>query len=97
MPEGTLKALAGYDQLGEILPVDGGDFEKTLAQFAKTGIEIEALAIQLQDDGAKALVKSWTGLISVIESKKVKGCIAPNKTASHALILIGRLEDGYND
>lgn len=72
MPEATLRALAGYDQMGEILPADGGDCEETLAQFAKNGVDIDALAIQLQDDGAKAFVKSWNELMSVIESKKSK-------------------------
>ena len=65
-------ALAGYDQLHEILPSDGGDCEETLAQFAKIGIDVDALAIQLQEDGAKAFVKSWSELMSVIESKASK-------------------------
>jgi len=72
MPEATLVALASHDQLGELLPVDGGKCEETLARFAKAGIDIDALAIQLQDDGAKAFVKSWNELMSVIEAKKSK-------------------------
>ena len=35
MPEGTLKALAEHDELGAILPADGGDCEEVLAQFAE--------------------------------------------------------------
>ena len=69
MPEGTLKALAEYTELGSILPADGGDCEETLARFAKAGIDIAALAAQLQDDGAKLFVKSWNELLGVIESK----------------------------
>jgi transaldolase len=69
MPEGTLKALAEHTDLGSILPADGGDCEELLAQFAKAGIDIEALAAQLQDEGAKAFVKSWNDLMEVIESK----------------------------
>ena len=72
MPEATLLALVSHDQLGQILPPDGGDCEETLARFAKAGIDIDALAIQLQDDGAKAFVKSWNELMGVIESKKSK-------------------------
>jgi transaldolase len=69
MPEATLKALAEHTELGSILPADGGDCEEVLAQFAKAGIDIDALATQLQDEGAKTFVKSWNELMEVIESK----------------------------
>ena len=69
MPESTLNALAEHGELGNILPADGGDCEDVLAQFAKAGIDIEALAAQLQDDGAKTFVTSWNELMKVIESK----------------------------
>ena len=69
MPEGTLKALAEHGELGTILPADGGDCEEVLAQFAKAGIDIDALAAQLQDEGAKSFVKSWNELMAVIASK----------------------------
>ena len=69
MPEGTLKALADHGELGTILPADGGDCEEVLAQFAKAGIDVDALAAQLQDEGAKSFVKSWNELMAVITSK----------------------------
>ncbi|MGD0403729.1 MAG: transaldolase [Candidatus Acidiferrales bacterium] len=69
MPEATLNALAEHTDLGNILPADGGDCEQVLAQFAKAGINIEALAAQLQDEGAKSFVKSWNELMDVIKSK----------------------------
>src|SRR5262244_3138072 len=68
MPEGTLKALAEHGQLGEILPADGGDSEEVLARFAKAGVDVDALAAQLQDEGAKSFVKSWNELLAVISS-----------------------------
>ena len=71
MPEGTLHALAEHTDLGPILPADGGDCEQVLAQFAKAGIDVDALAAQLQDEGAKSFVKSWTDLLTVIKSKEV--------------------------
>jgi transaldolase len=40
-----------------------------LSQFAKSGIDVNALAAQLQDEGAKSFVKSWDDLMSVIISK----------------------------
>jgi transaldolase len=69
MPEATLQALAKRRELGSILPADGGDCEEVLSQFANSGIDIDALAAQLQDEGAKAFVTSWNDLMSVIESK----------------------------
>ena len=69
MPEGTLKALADHGQLDTILPADGGDAEWVLAEFANVGIDVDALAAQLQNDGAKSFVKSWEELLSVISSK----------------------------
>jgi transaldolase len=69
MPESTLKALAEHSELGSILPADGGECEEVLAQFAKAGIDVEALAVQLQDEGAKSFVKSWNDLMAVITSK----------------------------
>jgi transaldolase len=69
MPEATLKALAEYDKLGPMLPADGGDCEEVLAEFASAGVDVDALAAQLQTDGAKAFVKSWNGLLEVIESQ----------------------------
>ncbi len=69
MPEGTLKALADHGELGSLLPADGGDSEEVLTRFAKDGIDVDALAAQLQDEGAKAFVKSWNELMAVIASK----------------------------
>ena len=69
MPEATLKALADHGELGSILPADGGDCEQVLAQFAKAGIDVDALAGRLQDEGAKSFVQSWNDLMAVITSK----------------------------
>jgi transaldolase len=69
MPEATLKALADHGELGTILPADGGDSEEVLMQFAEAGIDVDALASQLQDEGAKSFVKSWNELMAVITSK----------------------------
>ena len=69
MPEQTLKALADHGELGDILPADGGDCEDVLAEFAKAGIDIDALASRLQEEGAASFVKSWDELMAVIVSK----------------------------
>lgn len=69
MPEATLNALADHGELSSILPADGGDCEEVLAQFAKAGMNIDALAAQLQDEGAKSFAKSWNDLLACIDSK----------------------------
>jgi len=69
MPEGTLKALADHGDVGAALPADGGDADEELARFADAKIDVDALATQLQDDGAKSFVKSWNELMGVIGSK----------------------------
>jgi len=69
MPEGTLKALADHGALGGMLPADGGDGEEVLATFANAGVNVDALAVQLQDEGAKSFVDSWRELMGVIAAK----------------------------
>jgi transaldolase len=69
MPEGTLKALAAHTELGELLTADGGNCEEVIAQFTEAGIDVDALAAQLQDEGAASFVKSWNDLMAVISSK----------------------------
>jgi transaldolase len=54
MPEATLKALATHTDLGELLPTDGGNSEDVLGHFAEAGVDIDALAVQLQSEGAES-------------------------------------------
>jgi transaldolase len=69
IPEGTLKALANHGELTTIMPADGGHCEEVIAEFTKAGVDVDALAIQLQEEGAKSFVKSWNELMGVIDSK----------------------------
>jgi transaldolase len=69
MPEPTLKALADHGEIGAAMPADGGDCEEVLAQFGRAGIDTDALAAQLQDEGAKSFVQSWNDLLAVIANK----------------------------
>ena len=69
MPDSTLKALADHGEIGTVLPADGGDCEEILARFAGAGIDVGALAAELQDEGAKSFVKSWNELMAVIDSR----------------------------
>jgi transaldolase len=69
MPDETLKAFADHGEFGAMLPADGGDCEDVLARFEEAGIGVDALAVTLQDEGAKSFVKSWNDLMGVIASK----------------------------
>ncbi len=69
MPEGTLNALAEHGKINHILPQHGGDCEEVLTRFAQAGIDIDTLAAQLQDEGARSFVKSWKDLMACIASK----------------------------
>jgi transaldolase len=69
MPEKTLLALADHGQLHGVMPTDGGDADATLAQITKAGVDIEALALKLQQDGAQAFVKSWHQLLQRLSDK----------------------------
>jgi transaldolase len=76
MPEGTLKAFNDHGEVGDLLPADGGDVEAVLGSFARVGIDVDALATRLQDEGAKAFVDSWIDLMSRIESKSAAARLA---------------------
>jgi transaldolase len=69
MPEGTLKAFADHGEVSGEMAADGGDCETVLASFARAGIDVDALAKRLQDEGAASFVKSWNDLMSCIEAK----------------------------
>jgi transaldolase len=69
IPEKTLKAFADHGKVGAAMPADGGDAEAELARFAAAKVDVAALAKQLQDEGAKAFVKSWNDLLGMISSK----------------------------
>ena len=69
MPEATLKAFADHGEIGATMPADGGNCETVLAEFARAGINLDALAAQLQEDGAKSFAKSWNELLGGITAK----------------------------
>jgi transaldolase len=69
MPEATLLALADHGDIIQTLPTHARYCDEVLAKFAGAGIDTESLATQLQDDGAKAFVKSWYELLASIALK----------------------------
>ena len=69
LPEKTLHAFAERGVLRGAMATDGGDAEEVLTRYTHAGIDIAALALQLQTDGAQAFVKSWHQLLQRISEK----------------------------
>ena len=70
MPEKTLHAFSERGQIGALLDEGGGDAEAMLIQFELAGIDVDALAMKLQTDGAKSFVESWRKLMQRIAEKR---------------------------
>ncbi|HEX2584886.1 MAG TPA: transaldolase [Steroidobacteraceae bacterium] len=70
MPEKTLLAFAEHGQLRGSMKDDSTEGEKMLMEFKKSGVDIDALAAQLQREGAEAFVKSWQQLLKRIAEKR---------------------------
>jgi transaldolase len=69
MPEPTLEAFADHGRVGDPMPPDGGDCEQVLAQFADAGIDVDALAERLQEEGKVAFAKSWDEMLKTISAQ----------------------------
>ena len=69
IPEKTLLALADHGEIGAMLPHDGGDAEEVLDRFTQAGVDLDALAADLQREGAAAFVKSWDDLLACLLEK----------------------------
>jgi len=71
IPEQTLRAFAQHGRLqGGAIIKDGGDAEAMLRSFAGIGIDVDALATQLQHEGVLSFVKSWRQLMQRIIDKR---------------------------
>ncbi|MGZ8765797.1 MAG: transaldolase [Acidimicrobiia bacterium] len=69
MPQNTLEALVDHGEVRGVLDADGGDADATIAKIAAAGIDIDALAAQLQKEGAESFVASWNELLARVASK----------------------------
>ena len=69
IPEKTLLAFADHGTAGGAMAADGADSDRTLASFAKAGVDAEALAARLQHEGAESFSTSWNDLMAVIAAR----------------------------
>jgi transaldolase len=69
MPDATLKAFGDHGIVKVGVSFDQDSIEKVTQQFSRAGIDVDALGLELQDQGAKSFVKSWTELMDVIAAK----------------------------
>ena len=60
---------ARMQRTGTPMPADGGDFAKTLAEFASAGVDVDALATKLQSDAATGFVDAWNDLMAHIDEQ----------------------------
>jgi transaldolase len=70
MPDKTLLAFAERGKVNGVLAEDGGDAESVLAEFGEAGVDVAALADQLQREGAQSFVKSWADMLERIAAKR---------------------------
>ena len=69
MPEDTLLHFADHGEVGDVLRRDGAAAAGTLSAVGKAGVDIVALAAELQSAGAKSFDKSWSDLMDSIDAK----------------------------
>jgi transaldolase len=84
MPEKTLLAFADHGRLSGVMPLDGGDADKVLAEFAHDGVDQNLLAAQLQREGAESFTKSWRDLMDVLVAKSVAIATGTHKSVGRA-------------
>jgi transaldolase len=69
IPEDTLRAFDDHGHATQTMPADGGDAEGALGEFAKAGVDLAALAGQLQREGAQSFADSWQTLLATLASR----------------------------
>jgi transaldolase len=70
MPDKTLEAFADHGEVGDLMDPSGGNSEQVLKEFEGAGIDLEALAKRLQDEGKDSFDKSWNELLKTIADKR---------------------------
>jgi transaldolase len=69
LPEKTLRAFAEHGVFRGSMAADDAGASTTLARFAQAGVDIDALGLRLQREGAESFVASWKELLKRIADK----------------------------
>ena len=69
MPEETLLAFGDHGTVSGVIAKDGGTAESTIRSIRDAGVDVAALAVRLQEEGAKGFVASWHHLLEAIATK----------------------------
>lgn len=74
VPEKTLLSFAENGVLEGVLDIDAAEADAVVEAVGKAvgkaGIDVDALAVELQTDGRDSFVQSWNDLLERIESKR---------------------------
>ena len=69
VPEATLLAFADHGEIGDLLTADRTAAEAVLTRIEAAGVDLGALAAQLQDQGVASFSQSFERLLLRLESK----------------------------
>jgi transaldolase len=69
MPDETLLAFSDHGSLKGALAPNGGTCDQAIAAVGAAGVDVAALAAQLQTEGAESFNASWKNLLKSIETK----------------------------
>lgn len=70
LPEKTLLAFADHGHVSKYMPMDDVEAKSIIAAHVHAGVDVDALALELQEQGAQAFVKSWQQLLGRIAEKR---------------------------
>jgi transaldolase len=69
MPEGTLLAYYDHGRAPQAMRTDDDGSTATLAAFGEAGIDVDALAAELQTKGAASFVDAWNDLLAHVDAQ----------------------------
>lgn len=69
MPEETLRAFADHGEVGRTLDINPANAQRTLADAAPAGIDLQTVTAALEREGVQSFCDSYHQLIGCIESK----------------------------
>ena len=69
MPDQTLRAFADHGSVARTIDADPGAAEQTLARAAAAGIDLAAIADELEREGVQSFCDSYNQLVDCIEAK----------------------------